>query len=309
MNMNAQTKNWAFTWDTNVNQKQLPNEMKLKKFLNQISDYCTFQLECGTVASKNHYQGAFVLSGTRVSKKQLLELFQQSFKNVSGLTLSKIYDKKAAMEYASKQDTRVKGPFYVGKKEKFSEEFASMTLLPWQKQLYEFVLTNKDNPLIRERKIIWVEDNRGCTGKSKFQKWLRLGQKDITARKLPVSTVERLISAVTKLTEQEVVDLLMINLTKSRGQDQSMADMFATIEDIKDGFIVDTMYGKYTEAIFEPPVIMIFTNEKLDDHLASLSPDRWLRLFINSDLSIEHRTANEDGTVTPVKLENLKIKK
>ena len=78
---------------------------------------------------------------------------------------------------------------------------------------------------------------------------------------MPVSTVERLISAVTKLTQQEDIDLLMINLTKSRGQDQSMPDMFATIEDIKDGFIVDTMYGKYTEAIFDPPIIMIFTNE------------------------------------------------
>jgi len=61
---------------------------------------------------------------------------------------------------------------------------------------------------------------------------------------LPVSTVERLISAITKLIQQEDIDLLMINLTKSRGQDQSMPDMFATIEDIKDGFIVDTMYVK-----------------------------------------------------------------
>lgn len=307
--MNQNTKNWAFTWGTNANQKQLPNEMKLKQFLNKITDYCTFQLECGTVANKNHYQGAFVLSGTRVSKKQLLGLFEQTFRNVSGLTLSKIYDKKAAMEYASKEDTRVKGPFHVGQKEKFSEEFAAMTLRPWQEQLYEFVLENKNNPLIRERKILWIEDSRGCTGKSKFQKWLRLGQKGIVARKLPVSTVERLISAVTKLTQQEVVDLLMINLTKSRGQDQSMADMFATIEDIKDGFIVDTMYGKYTEAIFDPPIIMIFTNEKLDDHLNSLSSDRWLRLHINADLTIEHRIVNEDGTVTPVSLEKLTIKK
>lgn len=248
-----------------------------------------------------------MLSGTRVSKKQLLDLFQQTFRNVSGLTLSKIYDKKAAMEYASKQDTRVKGPFYVGQKEKFSEKFAAMILRPWQKQLYEFVLANKENPVIRERKIIWIEDNLGCTGKSKFQKWLRLGQKSISARKLPVSTVERLISAVTKLTQQEVIDLLMINLTKSRGQDQSMPDMFATIEDVKDGFIVDTMYGKYSEAIFDPPIIMIFTNEKLDDHLVSLSPDRWLRLHINSDLSIEYRKQNEDGTVSPISLDKKKL--
>lgn len=305
--MHNNTKYWAFTWETNVSQKQLPPEVKLKRFLNRITDYCVFQLECGTVANKNHYQGAFVLSGTRVSKKQLLDLFQQTFRNVSGLTLSKIYDKKAAMEYASKQDTRVKGPFYVGQKEKFSEKFAAMILRPWQKQLYEFVLANRENPVIRERKIIWIEDNLGCTGKSKFQKWLRLGQKSISARKLPVSTVERLISAVTKLTQQEVIDLLMINLTKSRGQDQSMPDMFATIEDVKDGFIVDTMYGKYSEAIFDPPIIMIFTNEKLDDHLVSLSPDWWLRLHINSDLSIEYRKQNEDGTVSPISLDKIKL--
>ena len=104
-------------------------------------------------------------------------------KNVNGLILSKIYDKKAAMKYASKIESRVKGPFYVG-------------------------------------------------------------QREIIARKLPVSSVERLISAVTKLTREQEVDLLMINLTKTKGENQSLEDMFAAIEEIKDGFIVDTMYGK-----------------------------------------------------------------
>ena len=65
--------------------------------------------------------------------------------------------------------------------------------MPWQKELFEFILVNKDNPIIRERKIIWVEDSTGCMGKSKFQKWLRLGQKYLIVTKLPVSTVERLI--------------------------------------------------------------------------------------------------------------------
>ena len=80
-------------------------------------------------------------------------------------------------------------------------------------------MKNKNNPIIRERKIIWVEDNIGYIGKSKFQKWLRLGQRDLIliARKLPVSSVERLISVVTKLTKEQDVDVLMINLTKSRG--------------------------------------------------------------------------------------------
>nr|ULD16019.1 hypothetical protein [Cylindrotheca closterium] len=209
--MHKNTKYWCFTWGTTVTQKKLPNEIKLKKFLNNITEICVFQLERGTIKNKEHYQGAFTLVGPRISKKQLLERFQEVFNNVSGLTLSKTYDSKAAMKYASKIDSRVKGPFYVGQKENYSEEYSSMNLRQWQKELFEFIVINKNNPIIRERKIIWVEDSKGCTGKSKFQKWLRLGQREIIARKLPVSSVERLISAVTKLTREQEVDLLMIN--------------------------------------------------------------------------------------------------
>lgn len=124
-----------------------------------------------------------------------------------------------------------------------------------------------------------------------------------------VSTVERLVSAVTKLTQEEDVDLLMINLTKSRGQDQSLTDVFSTIEEIKDAYLVDTLYGRYIEAIFNPPIILVFTNERLDEHRSKLSADRWLQLHINSDFSIEFREENSDGTVSPVKLSDLDIKK
>ena len=254
-------------------------------------------------------QGTLPRCFPRVSKKQLLERFQEIFNNVSGLTLIKTYDSKAAMKYASKIESRVKGPFYVGQKENYSEEYAEMTLRQWQRELFKFIVTNKNNPVIRERKIIWVEDIKGCTGKSKFQKWLRLGQREVIARKLPVSSVERLISAVTKLTREQEVDLLMINLTKTKGENQSLEDMFAAIEDIKDGYIVDTMYGKYVEAIFESPLILVFTNDKLDKHISKLSKDRWLRLYINSDYSIEFRKDNEDGTITPFSLDKLDIKK
>ena len=106
--MHKNTKYWAFTWGTTVTQKKLPNEVKLKKFLNNITEICVFQLECGNIKNKEHYQGAFTLVGPRLSKKQLLERFQEIFNNVSGLTLSKTYDSKAAMKYASKIESRVK---------------------------------------------------------------------------------------------------------------------------------------------------------------------------------------------------------
>ena len=34
----------------------------------------------------------------------------------------------------------------------------------------------------------------------------------------------------------------MINLTKTKGQNQFLEDIFAAIEDIEDGFIIDTIY-------------------------------------------------------------------
>ena len=75
-----------------MSQKKLPNETKLKKFLNLITDYCTFQFERGTIKNKNHYQGAFVLSGPRVSKKQLLNLFEENFKSLRGLHPAYLYN-------------------------------------------------------------------------------------------------------------------------------------------------------------------------------------------------------------------------
>ena len=56
-------------------------------------------------------QGGFVLSGVCVSKKYLLSLFKENFENVNNLTLSKMYNKKAAMKYASKKETRIKISF------------------------------------------------------------------------------------------------------------------------------------------------------------------------------------------------------
>lgn len=83
----------------------------------------------------------------------------------------------------------------------------------------------------------------------------------------------------------------------------------STVESVKDGFIVDTRYGKYVQVIFDLPIMLVFTNEKLNEHITKLSRDRWLRLYINSNYTIEYRIENEDGTVSPIKLSNLNIKK
>lgn len=65
------------------------------------------------------------------------------------------------------------------------------------------------------------------------------------ARSLPVSSVDRLISAVHILNNTYEVDVYLIDLTRTQGEDQSYNDLFAAIEQIKNGHIIDVMYGKY----------------------------------------------------------------
>jgi len=74
-------------------------------------------------------------------------------------------------------------------------------------------------------------------------------------------------------------------------------------------FIFDKIHNAITYININLSTKVVFTNDKLDEHISKLSVDRWLRLHINYDYSIEFRKDNGDGTVTPVSLDKLNIKK
>lgn len=287
--MNVQNKRWCFTWGTTSNQKKLPNEVKLLNFLNRNTDTCVFQYELGSVKKKEHVQGMFTLTGPRQSKTSVLNLFKLSKFNVEGLTLSPEFDKVASYAYCTKPEGRTKGPFYGGQTEMYDTKVAaSVQLNQWQKELF-CEITGPEQKSLKDRKVIWVQDCCGNTGKSYFQKWLRIAQKELVVRLLPIQRVDRLISAVNIISKTTNVDAYLIDLTRTQGEDQSYKDLFSAIEQIKNGHIVDVMYGKYNEAIFDPPMVIIFTNEKIDNYRQYLSLDRWRVYLIGSghELSLE----------------------
>jgi len=276
-----ESKNWIGSWQANTAQKKLPTEVKLKRFFDQYAENAVFQLERGEQKGKDHYQIAFVLQGPRKSKGALLDIFKNVFHNVGGLSLRMAHDKDAVFEYCSKEQTRVGDTVYAGCKENYDTELSNMELRPWQRSLYDFLRVVRDNEEFRSRKILWVEDSCGNTGKSAFVKYLVAGQRSIKAHKLPVSSVDRLNSAVTKIVSQETVEMFIIDLTRSKGKEQSYGDLFAAVEDIKNGHVVDVMYGNYVESIFKPPLVVVFTNLSLRDYRSTLSGDRWVHLGLN----------------------------
>lgn len=295
--MNTQTKNWFFSWQTNVLQKKLPKVQEVQNFLDHCSDNAVFQLEKGEKQGIEHYQGVFRLSGPRQSKPYVLNLFKTRFQNVHGLTVSICHSYTSSAEYCSKPETRVSGPYYCGAKENYDIKTSNMTLKNWQNDLFVFLQIVNLAPEFKNRIVITVEDSIGNTGKSWFLKWLRTGQRKLTSRKLPVSSVDRLISAVSKINLTDKVDLFTINLTRSKGTEQSYKDLFSAMEDIKDGYIVDVMYGNYVESVFTPPLMVIFTNLDMNEYVECLSQDRWLRLRIVTSGDLEYWTYSEDGAL------------
>lgn len=303
--MNTQYKKWFLTWEPNLKQRKLPKSATLINFLNYIADTAVFQEECGTMKGKIHYQGILTLSGPRQSKTYVLSLFAARFKNIAGLTLQPQYSSEGGEQYVTKNDTRISGPYYCGKKEKFSTEFSEKKLTVWQSELYSFLCQVENLQYFRDRIVITVEDSQGNSGKSFFLKWLRTGQKQLTSRKLPVSSVDRLISAVAKINAEEKVNLFTVNLTRSMGENQSYKDLFAALEEIKDGYVTDVMYGKYVESIFKPPLIVIFTNVNMADYLDKLSADRWLRLKITAKKQIVFHQIGSNAELIETPLRNL----
>lgn len=57
------------------------------------------------------------------------------------------------------------------------------------------------------------------------------------------------------------------------------------------------MFGKYKRAIFEPPVVIIFTNEELTNYYKFLSEDRWLHLKIDNGELVKHNIHGSDTVI------------
>ena len=287
------TKFWNFTWGTNILQKKLPSADKLINFFDKHADSAVFQFEKGEKKGKLHIQGVFTLDSKRTSKKNVLMLFAGTFKNVKGLTLSPTHSSIDSSNYCTKKEGRVSGPYYCGKSEKYDSEFAQMKLSDWQQKIFNGLLSKEADEL-RGRNVISIHDAKGKSGKSQFAKWLRVGQKELVVRKLPVASVQQLNSAVYLITKNLQVDVFIIDITRSLGKDQTFKDLFSALEDVINGYVTDVMFGKYHEALFKPPLIVVFTNYEFEELYKCMSDDRWIPFVLDVNKELMH-LVHEEG--------------
>jgi len=80
--------------------------------------------------------------------------------------------------------------------------------------------------------------------------------------------------------------------------DQYDQDLFAIVESI--GYVVDVMYGRINEAIFKPPIVVIFSNKPFLKVRKYLSHDRWVVCQLTSEGLVVSDKDAILGAVTPI---------
>lgn len=285
-------KRWVFTWN-GVGTPEVPPPTELVRFLDPLVEEGVFQLEVGKKTQNAHYQGRFVLRGPRIGKRKLLSLFADKYDTMNLTVEPEILSDSTS--YCIKEDTSVGGPWFIGLfSYKQKQETMTLKLRKWQEQLLT-LLGPEFGGKFRDRKVIWVQDVHGGAGKSEFIKYLARtgGEHKLVAKKLPFDNPDRIRSSVGKIAKKHDVDIFMFDFTRTRSESANDQNLFQVVEEIKNSYVVDVMYGNYVETFLPPLFVVIFTNEDIKDYRQYLSADRWVPLAVCSDLSLAYIDTNE----------------
>jgi hypothetical protein len=152
----------------------------------------------------------------------------------------------------------------------------------WQRQIYGTLfhesVTNQEDRIRKphDRKITFLYCPHGNTGKSVFWKWLQNKLKDSNSLgRLTIGSSQQLKSALTKMPHRQIY-VCDIPRTISSEDQNRMSSLISTIESLKDGVLLNVMYGENMAILMDRPHIIISSNFLINPDL--LSRDR-LEIF------------------------------
>lgn len=220
----------------------------LEKFTKKWS----FQKE-KTENGKVHYQGRFSLKLKSRDPRLMFPSFHL------GVTSGENRDN---MFYVTKEESRVEGPWadtdekiYIPKDIRIIK-----VLMPWQQSVIDILQTYDP------RKVHVVWDPNGNSGKTTLARWCMCYK---IARKLPF--VNNYKDIMRMVMDMPTATGYMMDMPRAVKKDQ-LFQLYAGIEEVKGGYAYDDRYH-FKEKLFDPPAMVLFTNQKPDIDL--LSRDRW----------------------------------
>lgn len=166
--------------------------------------------------------------------------------------------------------------------EKPEAEICEDDFYPWQKDMWEYI-----QRVPTGRKVCWIYEGRGNTGKTRFGKWCCLTHPE---KCVMLNNVGRISDFAQNMQNFWNTgwrgNTVFLNLSRSYSDRNNI---YEACEIIADGYITCT---KYTGGvIWLPPMhIIIFSN--FEPQVQNLSRDRWDLFTINSELSLAPVTLN-----------------
>lgn len=282
-------KSWVFTIQATKG-TTLPGEQTMLKAIKTLADKYVYQLE---KATSLHYQGCMT---TRIRKRHrtvLNEIVAELDVAREQVTLSPMQGSwEQAKAYCAKTETSL-GPvftnevLYTGKDVELLDDPARR--YPWQNKIIDLLFDDLTDCLkdADDRTIIWLTDTEGNNGKSKFVKWCCFNNDNII--KISFGSSSQLRSAIIAAGPRK---LYFVDIPRTLGSDDSIHSLMSALEDLKNGYLVSSMYGKNETLLLDPPHIVVFSNK--DCPVSMLTNDRWKQYAIippKKQLALK----NEDG--------------
>jgi len=251
--------NYDFTLNGDKNREQL---------IECLKDLCrewVFQLEEGENGYR-HYQGRLKLK----TKKRLATLknnFPWKEIHLSPTASANIGNNF----YVTKEETRIEGPWHSAEEPvKIPWDIAMITeLKPWQDEL----LRKSKTRMLRE--VIVIIDENGGIGKTTFARYMGIHGH---GRSIPYANEHRDICRM--VMDMPESGCYIFDMPRALKKDR-LQSLWAGIEMVKGGYVYDDRY-KFQERYFDPPVVIVFTNEEPD--MTMLSRDRWLIYAVHNDV-------------------------
>ncbi len=239
----SQLYQWFFT----LNNFTELDVLHLKMRFNKMCKWWIFEEETGKEGTP-HLQG-------NISLKKKLR-FTSISKWDKRIHWEKTRNVEASIEYCRKE-TKI----YTNLDLEEFDEYDNIEWKAWQKKVIESV----SEPCKDDRKINWLYDEKGNTGKSYLTKYLMKVENALVVEGRKTDIFHQ----IAKRKEENIaVPLVIIDVPRASFNNIS----YSAIECIKNGFISSGKYegGQYT---FKSPHIYVFANSRPDN--SKFSEDRW----------------------------------
>lgn len=181
------------------------------------------------------------------------------------------------IEWQAAKGTKAQNMIYCSKEGKFISSGTckikpiykvEIELYEWQKNIVKIIDEPPD-----DRDIYWFWEEKGCAGKTTFQKWIFLNYKSVAILSGKASDMKNGIVAYEEKNEQ-LPEIILINIPRCQDADHVS---WQGIEEIKDMFFYSPKYegGMVCGA---NPHVLIFSNKQ--PPMDKLSSDRWKIIHI-----------------------------